>query len=82
MITEICNGHVVDRIAHELTDAELAAVTAELAGVGIRVEPVIDVFRTVHLWARQPTTTVQEVTALTAVKAVTDARVDWHGAVA
>jgi hypothetical protein len=37
---------------------------------------------TVHITAMTPTTTEQEVQVMAAVWRVTDARIDWHGAVA
>lgn len=79
MITAIVNGRPVDRIAHEITDAEAHQVTTALAAQGIRVEPVIGVDHTLNLWAKTALTTAQEVTAIAAFKALTDARVDWHG---
>jgi hypothetical protein len=82
VITEIRDGHVVDRIAREITDAEAHRITIALAAQGIRVEPVVDAHHVLNLWAKTPCTTAQEVVALAAFKAVTDARLAWHGAVA
>lgn len=82
MRTEIIGGHVVDRIAHQLTDTEATVITKVLAAEGIRVEPTEpDLYGVVHLWALQPVDTPGEVRALRAFRAVTDAPLHWHGAV-
>lgn len=81
MTLTIVRGHVVERPARELTTADANHVTAALAEQGIHVEPVVDVFRVVHLWAEEPVSTEQEVRALYAFSAVTDCRLAWHGAV-
>jgi hypothetical protein len=73
-------GHVVERVAHQITDTELHRITVGLAERGIRIAPSVDVYRVVHLWAQQPTTTVQEVRAIAAFRTVTDARLAWHPA--
>lgn len=73
-------GRVVEQVTHELTDTDQTQVTAALAAHGIRVEPVVDVFHVLHLWALAPVTTRQEVEALRAFRAVTDARLIWHPA--
>lgn len=80
MIPVIVAGHVVDRIAHELTDAETLRITTALAVQGIRVEPVVDVYHVLHLWALAPVTTRQEVRAIGAYRQVTDCRIAWHAA--
>jgi hypothetical protein len=82
VIPVIRDGHVVDHIAHELTDREATRISRTLARDGIRVEPVADPFGVLHLWALAPTSTLQEVTALAAFAAETDCRLAWHGAVA
>jgi hypothetical protein len=58
----------------------LHRTTVALAEQGIWIAPTVDVFRVVHLWAQQETTTRQEVAALTAFRAVTDCRLAWHKA--
>lgn len=78
MITVIRDGHAVDIPARELTDADAHAVTVALAAEGIRVEPVVDPAHVVHLWAKTPVTTSQEVHVLAAFKAVTDCRLAFH----
>lgn len=82
MRTEIRNGHAVDVLRRELDDNEQQRIAIALAEQGIRVAPVVDVFHVLHLWALAPVTTAQEVTALAAFHAKTDARLAWHGAVA
>lgn len=71
-------GRVVERVTRELSDADQARITQALAEHGIRVEPVIDVLHVLHLWALQPTTTRQEVEAIAAYSAATDARLFFH----
>lgn len=74
-------GRVVERVARQITDTELHRITVGLAQHGIRVAPSVDVLHVLHLWAQQPTTTTrQEVEALAAFSAVTDARLAWHPA--
>lgn len=75
----IRDGHVVERPAHELTDAEAYAVRQQLADHGIPVAFGRDIDAVLHVWALAPTSTADEVYALRQVKALTDARVDWHG---
>jgi hypothetical protein len=77
----ILNGHVVERPVRELTDTDAHLVTATLAAQGIHIEPVVDVWHVVHLWATRPVTTEQEVRAIRAFRDVTDCRLAWHGAV-
>lgn len=69
-------------VAHELTDREASTITRALAKEGIRVEPVIDPFHVLHLWALVELTVRQEIAALRAFAKVTDARIAWHAAVA
>jgi hypothetical protein len=81
MVTVITDtGHVTERVARELTPVKQILVTAMLAAHGIHVEAVIDVFNVLHVWALRPATTRQEVEALAAFRAVTDARLVWHPA--
>lgn len=80
MITEIRDGRPVDRIAHEITDAEAHRVTVDLAAQGIRVEPVVDADHVLHLWAKELMSTAQEVCALQAYLQHHDGRAAWHGA--
>jgi len=75
-------GRTQEIVAHELTHREQHHITKTLRKQGIRVEPAIDAFHVLHLWAREPMSTTQEVYAIAAFKAVTDARVDFHPAVA
>jgi hypothetical protein len=82
MRTEIRDGHAVDVIVRELDDQEQHRIAVDLAAQGIRVEPVLDPFHVLHLWALTPCTTEQEVQALTAFRARTDCRLAWHQAVA
>lgn len=77
-LTATATGRLVERVAHQITDAEQAAVTKALAAQDIHIALVVDVYQAVHLWAQQPTTTIQEVRALAAAAAVTDARLIWH----
>jgi hypothetical protein len=79
---EIRNDHVVDVIRCELDDDEQHRIAAALAEQGIRVEPVIDIYHVLHLWALAPCSTAQEVRALTAFHDATDCRLAWHEAVA
>lgn len=82
MTLAILNGHVVETHVRELTDHDAHLVTATLAAQGIHVEPVVDVFHVVHLWAKSPTTTAQKVCAIAAFRDVTDCRLACHWAVA
>lgn len=81
MITEIVEGHCVNRIGHQLTATEAAVITKVLAAEGIRVEPTEpDFFGVVHIWAKERTDTAGEVRALRAFRAVTDSPLAWHPA--
>lgn len=82
MKLEIRDGHVVERIAHQLTDVEAYALRGQLAAQGIRVVLGQDVHRVLHIWALEPTTTRQEVRALAAFRERTDAPLAFHQAVA
>lgn len=82
MSLAIIAGHVVERPNRELTDADAHRITVALAAQGIHIAPVVDVYRTVHLWAQQPVSTTDEVRALKAYADVTDSRLAWHEAVA
>jgi hypothetical protein len=77
----IAGGHVIDVVARELTDDRADTVTAVLRTFGLRVELVTDLHGTVNIWA-QPTDTIGEVRIISAVKAVTDAPLAYHQAVA
>jgi hypothetical protein len=77
---EICNGHAVERTTHELTDADAARITRQLAQLGIHVEPVVGLDHVLHLWAKRPCDTWQEVVALRAYHAHHDGRMAWHSA--
>jgi hypothetical protein len=76
----IIAGHVVERPSRELTDADAHRITTALAAQGIHIAPVVDVYRTVHLWAQQPVSTTDEVRALRAYSDVTDSRLALHEA--
>lgn len=67
-------------VLHPLSPVEAEAIKERLAADGIPV--TIRVGDWVHLYPAGPVDTEGEVRALAAVKAVTDARVDWHRAVA
>jgi hypothetical protein len=74
------NGRVIGVIVRELDDDQAHRITAALGEQGIRVEPIVDVYHVLHLWALAPTSTAQEVTALAAFSAETDCRLAWHEA--
>lgn len=78
MLTTIIGGHVVERPAHELTDAEQVRIVLSLAEQGIHVVTALDLDDVLHLWATEPTSTVQEVRAIAAFAGVTDARLAFH----
>lgn len=78
MRTLITSGHARDVVAQRITQAQASAVCA---GLGTPVSADVGFDGTVHLRARGPVTTEQEVAALAAMLAVTDA-VRWHKAVA
>lgn len=73
-------GRTQDIVQHELTHREQHRITKALAAQGIQIEPAIDIFHVLHLWAKTPCTTAEEVTALAAYAEVTDARIAWHPA--
>jgi hypothetical protein len=75
---EILGGHVVDVIRRELSDFEQIDIAATLAGQGIPVVPVVDIFHTLHLWPQAPLSTAAADQAIRAFKAVTDCRIDYH----
>jgi hypothetical protein len=79
VITAIVDGHVVEAPARELTQVDAYLVRKHLADQGIRVVLGRDIDRVLHIWALTPTTTAQEVAALRAFAAATDARLAWHG---
>jgi hypothetical protein len=78
MRVAIHQGHVVDVIRCELDDGEQHRIAAALAEQGIRVEPVVDVFHTLHLWPAGPLSTVAADTAIRAFAAATDCRIHYH----
>lgn len=69
--------HVHDRVLHPLTEWEAEAISDDLAEAEVPV--MVQVDDVVHLWALEPVGIEQEVRALYAVAAVTDALVRWHG---
>lgn len=71
-------GRTQEIVTRELTHREQHSITKQLAKQGIRVEPAIDAFHVLHLWAKEQLSTAQEVTAIGAFKQVTDARIDFH----
>lgn len=73
-------GRTQEIVQHELTRRQQHRITKQLARQGIQVEPAIDVFHVLHLWAKTPLSSAQEMTALRAFTAVTDARIAWHAA--
>jgi hypothetical protein len=77
---KVDHGRTVEITARELTDAEIHDFAKAFARDGIRIEPVLDIFGVLHLWALEPTTIAQEVAVLRAVAAVTDSRLAWHKA--
>lgn len=78
MKLEIRDGHVVERVTHELTDIEAYDVRKHLAADGIPVVLGKDVDQVLHIWALAPMPTRDEVRALAAFRAVTDARLAFH----
>jgi hypothetical protein len=73
---------VTAAVLHPLTDAEAAAIRADLRGQGIPVQPAADIDDTVHLWFGRTVTIAEEVAVLRAVKLKTDAPLELHRAVA
>ena len=71
-------GRTQEIVTRELTHREQHSITRDLRKRGIRVEPAIDAFHVLHLWAIEPLSTEQEVWAIGAFKQVTDARIDFH----
>lgn len=80
VIADLETGRTQEIVARELTRRDQRRVTSALAKQGIQVEPAIDVFHVLHLWAKAPCTTAEEVAALAAYAEVTDARIAWHPA--
>lgn len=74
-------GHHVTAV-HALTDTEVEAICAGLAGLHLPVRVAVDDAEVVHLWPLEPVTTAGEVTILAAFIGGTDCRISWHGAVA
>lgn len=82
MITAIVDGRAVPRYAHHITDLEAHIVARVLATQGIHVEPTEpDGLGVVHLWARGPVATRDEVTVLRAFAAISDGPFAFHEAV-
>lgn len=77
---EIRDGRAVHVVTRPLTPHAASRIAAALARDGIDVLP--EVGPVVHVTALAPTSTPQEVAALTAFRAATDARLAWHPAVA
>lgn len=73
-------SRTVGVIANPLSDSAARLVLDALAQDGIPL--AVRAGGTVHLYAIGPLTTAQEVRALRAFAAVTDARLAWHKAVA
>lgn len=67
------------QVGHLPTDAELAAIVAQLAAEGIPVG-VRRSGSTLDLRPAGPVTTRQEVRAIAAAKARTNCRITWHAA--
>lgn len=82
MRTLIANGHVIDVVGHRIAQAEAAAVCNVLRAVEhIPLTADVAFDGTVHIRPQRELSTADEVTALRAFAAVTDARLIWHGAV-
>jgi hypothetical protein len=82
VITQIRDGRPVDLVAHRITPTEAATVAKVLAVEGLRVEPTEpDAFGVVHLWAKQPCSTLGEVRIVRAFQALTDGPLAFHQAV-
>ncbi len=72
---------IFERPVRELTDAEQTAVAQRLlVAEGVHVQPVMDIYHVLHLWALTPCTTEQEVRVIAAFRTATDCRLAWHGA--
>lgn len=81
MRTLISSGHVVDVVGHFITQPVATAVCTVLAGVEhIPVSADVGYDGTVHLRPARPLATLEEVTAMRAFTAVTDAPLRWHPA--
>jgi hypothetical protein len=84
MRTLILNGHAVDVIGRRIDSAEALAVCKVLDSVE-HVQVTADVSfdgEIVHIRPGAVMSTLDEVTALRAFAAVTDAELRWHPAVA
>jgi hypothetical protein len=76
-------SRTVGVIARPLTVAAALDVLTDLAEHRhLRVAYDVDRRHVVNLWPQQPVTTAEEVAIIGAFRAVTDARLAWHGAVA
>lgn len=83
MRTLICGGQVVSVVEQRIGPAEARAVCRVLGGVE-HILVVADVQyggEVVHIWPQGQMSTRDEVTALRAFLAVTDAELRWHPAV-
>jgi hypothetical protein len=82
MKTLIANGHVVDVVAHRIGDVEVQAVCNVLRSVehiALTADLSFD-GRVVNLRSQGQLSTLDEVTALRAFAAVTDAELRWVAA--
>lgn len=76
-------SRTVGVVARPLTGAQAYLIAVKLAARGLHVVPAVDSHRVLHLWSLEgPLSTADEVTVLAAYLAKTDARIEWHGAVA
>lgn len=73
-------SRTVNVITRPLDPAVAAEVAAQLSRDGLPVLPAVDEHEVVHVWGLRSTTTAEEVTALRAFTAVTDAPIRWHPA--
>ncbi len=72
-------AHAGDRIARPLTDETGRVLNAVLWQVyGLRIQPTPDLAGVVQLWPDRPLSTVEEVRATRAIKAVTDSPLHWN----
>lgn len=67
-------------VVHALEDAELAAICADLAELGLPVGAAQDVDHVVHIYPHRDFTVLEEITALRPFVLATDAPKQWHGA--
>jgi hypothetical protein len=82
MRTLIVNAHVVDVVARRIEQPAATTICTVLRSVEhIPVTALVGFDGTVHLHASRQLSTPEEVTALRAFAACTDARLAWHPAV-